>query len=265
MGAEKGGPLEGQVVLVTGAARGIGEAIAWLLAEKGASIAICDIDPAEAVAEEIRSRGFSARYFALDVTSGPSWAARVTEILCWKQRIDILVNNAGVLTRKIIATYDEKDWNRVLQVNVTGPFLGMQAVMPVMSKQGRGVIINIASNAAFSGHPDPAYAASKWALRGLTRTAALEFASKGIRVNCVCPGLVQTDINRGAALVEPMIDMTPLGRPVKPSEVAAAVAFLASDGAAMITGEEIVVDGGFTSGAGYWGVNRKIAASNMMR
>lgn len=259
-----GGSFKGKVVLITGAGRGMGRVEANLFAERGASVVACDIleEEGDGVAAEIRSKGLDARFVPLDVTSAAGWAEAVARTVRSLGRIDVLVNNAGILTRRTVATYEPADWRRVLDVNLTGVFLGLQAMTPVMIGQRGGAIVNIASNAAFSGHPDPAYTASKWGLRGLSRTAALEFAPSGIRVNCVCPGLVRTDINSGAALVQPMIDMTPLGRSVEPMEIAATVAFLASDEAAMITGEEIVVDGGFTSGAGYWKIGRMIAAAS---
>jgi 3alpha(or 20beta)-hydroxysteroid dehydrogenase len=149
----------------------------------------------------------------------------------------------------------EAAWRRVLDVNLTGSFLGIQKVAPQMCAQRSGAIVNIASNAAMSGHADPAYTASKWGVRGLTKSAALEFAAFNVRVNCVCPGLVLTDINRNAAHLQAMIGLTPLGRAAESSDIAALVAFLASDEARMITAEEIVVDGGFVVGAGYWKVS----------
>lgn len=257
-----GSSFEGKVVLLTGAGRGMGKVEANLFAERGAAVVICDIIEKEGkeVAAEIRSKGHDARFIPLDVTSAADWKDAVAEIVRSLGRIDVLVNNAGIVARRAIATYEVVDWHRVLSVNLTGAFLGLQAVTPVMVGQRAGAIVNIASNAAFSGHPDPAYTASKWGLRGLSKTAALEFAPAGIRVNCVCPGLVRTDIT-SPTLIQPMLDLMPLGRSVEPAEIAAAVAFLASDDAAMITGEEIVVDGGFTAGAGYWKIGRMIEAA----
>jgi len=246
--------LKGKVAIVTGGSRGQGLVEATLFAERGASVAICDVlkEEGESAAEELRRRELDVRFVTLDVTSSANWDSLVDDVLKWKSRIDILVNNAGILNRKTISTYAEADWQRVIGVNLTGTFLGIQKVTPHMCGQGRGAIVNIGSNAALSGHADPAYTASKWGIRGLTKSAALEFATFNVRVNCVCPGLVVTDINRGAKHLEPMINMTPMGRPVEAHEVAALVAFLAGDEAGMITGEEIVIDGGFIAGAGYW-------------
>ncbi|MDW3682139.1 SDR family NAD(P)-dependent oxidoreductase [Cupriavidus sp. CV2] len=246
-----------KVAIVTGGAGGLGRVEARLFAEQGAFVAICDVaaDGGEQLAAELRDRGLQARYFTLDVTSQASWDAVIADVLRWQGRIGILVNNAGILCRKTIASYSEAEWRRVLDVNLTGTFLGISRVAPHMCTRRGGAIVNIASNAALSGHADPAYTASKWGVRGLTKSAALEFAASGVRVNCVCPGLVITDINRHSEHLKPMIAMVPMGRAVEADEIASVVAFLAGDGSGMITGEEIVVDGGFTAGAAYWKVS----------
>jgi 3alpha(or 20beta)-hydroxysteroid dehydrogenase len=246
----------GKSVIVTGGGRGQGLVEARLFARRGAKVAICDVVAAEgeAAAALARSEGLDIVFQTLDVTSEADWQ-RVVDAVCVRTgRIDVLVNNAGILTRKTISECGLSDWQKVLAVNLTGAFLGIRAVTPVMRAQRSGAIANISSNSAFSGHADPAYTASKWGLRGLTKSAALEFASSGIRVNSVCPGLVLTELNQGGAHLQPMIDLTPLGRAVSPEQVAELVAFLASDAAQMITGEDIVIDGGFVHGAAYWSV-----------
>ncbi len=169
----------------------------------------------------------------------------------WKGRIDILVNNAGIINRSTVANTGLEAFERVLKVNLTGAFLGIQAVAPVMAESGGGAIVNISSNSGYSGHYDPAYTASKWGLRGLTKSAAMEFAGKNIRVNAVCPGLVVTGLNASSPHLKPMIEMTPMQRSGTPEEIAELVAFLASDAARFITGEDFVIDGGFTAGAAY--------------
>ena len=138
-----------------------------------------------------------------------------------------------------------------MNVNATGAFIGIKLCAPVMAATGGGSIVNISSNSGFSGHYDPAYTSSKWALRGLTRSAAMEFARQGVRVNAVCPGLIVTDLNRNSPHLAPMIGMTPMNRSGEADEVAQLVLFLASDGSGFITGEDFVIDGGFTGGAAY--------------
>ncbi|MET0454050.1 MAG: SDR family NAD(P)-dependent oxidoreductase [Mycobacterium sp.] len=250
--------MHGKVALVTGSARGQGLAMAELFTSKGASVIMCDVLEAEGVAasETLAAGGADVRFFRHDVSSADSWNTLVAAVMAATGRIDVLVNNAGIVKRKNIATYTEHDWQHVLNVNLTGAFLGIQKVAPQMKATGGGAIVNIGSNAAFATHPDVAYAVSKWGMRGLTKAAAMELAADGIRVNCVCPGVVLTDVNRGAPHLQGLIDHTPLGRSSEPKEIAAVVSFLACDDAAMITGEEIVVDGGFTAGGSVWRTSR---------
>jgi 3alpha(or 20beta)-hydroxysteroid dehydrogenase len=246
--------MQGKVVLVSGSARGQGLAMARMCASRGASVVMSDVLDTEGVtaAEALSAEGFDVRFLRHDVSSADSWRSLVSEVISWKGRIDVLVNNAGIVKRKNIETYTEADWHDVLNVNLTGAFLGIQQVSRHMKSAGSGTIINIGSNSAFAAHPDVAYAVSKWGMRGLTKSAAMELASAGIRVNCVCPGVVVTDVNRDAPHLRGLIRHTPLGRSSEPDEIAAVVCFLSSDDAAMITGEEIVVDGGFTAGGSFW-------------
>ncbi|MFC3167771.1 MULTISPECIES: SDR family NAD(P)-dependent oxidoreductase [Paracoccus] len=245
--------LSGKTAIVTGGGRGQGAVEAELLAAAGAHVLICDVLDAEgaALAERL---GDKARFLHLDVTDAAAWDGAVKAALDWTGRLDVLVNNAGIINRKIIADMTPEEWRRVIDVNLTGAFLGIRAAAPAM---GQGAsIVNISSNSAFSGHYDPAYTASKWALRGLTRTAAMEYAQKGVRVNAICPGLIVTDLNRNSPHLGPMIGMTPMARAGEADEVAQLVLFLASDASAFISGEDFVIDGGFTAGAGY----RRVAA-----
>ncbi|TDR89180.1 SDR family NAD(P)-dependent oxidoreductase [Enterovirga rhinocerotis] len=245
--------LDGKVAIVTGGARSQGEAEARLFAKSGAAVAICDVLEAEgrALADELTAAGHAARFYKLDVSAQENWAGVVADVLAWQGRIDILVNNAGIVNRKTIETVSLEAWNRLLAVNLTGALLGIQAVVPAMRKAGGGSIINISSNSAFAGHYDPAYTCSKWALRGLTRTAAMEFVTDNIRVNSVCPGLIVTDLNRDAAHLEPMRRLTPMGRAGTSEEVADLVLFLAGSTSSYITGEDFTIDGGFTASAAY--------------
>ncbi|MFM2281852.1 MAG: hypothetical protein RLZZ444_4083 [Pseudomonadota bacterium] len=243
----------GKVAIVTGGARGQGEAEARLFASRGAAVIIADVlvDEGEALAAELVKAGQEARFIRLDVTSPESWAAVIALAKSWKGRLDVLVNNAGIINRTLVETTPLEAWERVLKVNLTGAFLGIQAASGLMAESGGGSIVNISSNSGYSGHYDPAYTASKWGLRGLTKTAAMELAPKNIRINAVCPGLVVTGLNATSPHLKPMIGMTPMKRAGKPEEIAELVFFLASDASGFITGEDFVIDGGFTAGAAY--------------
>ena len=245
--------MKDRVVLVTGGARGQGEAEARLFAREGAAVLICDVLEAEgrALTDDLVEQGLEARFQVLDVTDPLQWEGAVEACRSWRRRIDVLVNNAGIINRSTVTSTEPEAWSRVIEVNLTGAFLGIRAVVPTMVEAGGGSIVNISSNSAFSGHYDPAYTASKWGLRGLTRSAAMEFARQGIRVNAVCPGLVVTGLNKDSPHLKPMIEMTPMRRSGTPEEIADLVLFLASDASAFITGEDFVIDGGFTAGAAY--------------
>lgn len=245
--------FQGKLVIVTGGARGQGEAEVRLFASKGAAVIIADVlvDEGEALAAELTKEDKEARFIRLDVTDPASWAAVIDLAKSWKGRLDVLVNNAGIINRTLVETTSLEAWERVLRVNLTGSFLGIQAASPLMAETGGGTIVNISSNSGYSGHYDPAYTASKWGLRGLTKSAAMELAPKNIRVNAVCPGLVVTGLNASSPHLKPMIGITPLKRAGKPEEIADLVFFLSSDASSFITGEDFVIDGGFTAGAAY--------------
>lgn len=245
--------LKDRVAIVTGGSRGQGEAEARLLAEAGAAVMVCDVLEAEgeALAGALRAQGHEARFLTLDVSSGESWKNAIEAVRGWKGRLDVLVNNAGIINRKSLNDTPLEAWDRLIGINLTGTFLGIQAAAPLMRENGGGSIVNISSNSAFSGHYDPAYTASKWGVRGLTRTAAMEYVSWGIRVNSVCPGLIVTGLNANAPHLQPMIGLTPMKRSGTPEEVAKLVLFLAGEDSSFITGEDFLIDGGFTSGAGY--------------
>lgn len=251
--------LAGRTALVTGAGRGQGAVEAETLARAGAAVWLCDVleDEGEAKAAALRDAGLDARFRKLDVAVDADWAAALDAAAAATGKVDVLVNNAGIINRKTAAQVSPEEWRKVLDVNLTGAFLGLRRAAPMMAAHGGGAIVNIASNSAFSGHYDPAYTASKWGLRGLTRSAAMEFAGQGVRINSVCPGLIETELNRGSPHLGPMIEMTPMGRSGEAEEVAQLVLFLASDASSFITGEDFVIDGGFTAGAGYRRVARE--------
>ena len=243
--------LDGKVAIVTGAARGQGAAEARRFVAEGASVLLTDVLDAEgeSVAAELRDR---AAYRHLDVTLEDEWIAAVTDCEERFGPVTVLVNNAGILDFGEIARQDVERFRKVIDVNLTGTMLGMKSVVPSMKRAGGGSIINISSNSGIWGIPMAgAYAASKWAVRGLSKTGALELGKHGIRVNSVHPGGVDTPMVRSpgqdpndAAWAKNL----PLGRFGLPEEIAAVVAFLASDEAAYVTGAEWSVDGGATAG-----------------
>jgi NAD(P)-dependent dehydrogenase (short-subunit alcohol dehydrogenase family) len=241
--------LTGKVALVTGGGNGIGAACCRVLAKAGARVAVLDRDGAAAasVAGEI---GGGAKGHALDVSDGAAFARLAAEIAGREGGIDILVNSAGTITRQTIAEMPAADWDRIMAVNLRGPFNGTQAVIPHMKTRGGGAIVNVASVAgrriSFGGGAN--YTASKAGLLGLTRHAAYELAPDKIRVNAVCPGPTATAFGGGqlpsAEQKAQRARKIPLGRMVEPEDIADAVLFLASDAARMCTGIALDVDGG---------------------
>lgn len=242
--------LAGKVAVISGAARGMGAAEAALFASEGAAVLIGDLldDVGRETAARINSEGGEARYVHLDVTDPAGWQKAIAEVQAWKGRLDILVNNAGITVRDTIQEITVESWNRVMAINVTGSMLGIKYATPLMKQSGGGAVVNISSIVGLTGSTFVGYSASKWAVRGLTKSAALEFAPWNIRVNAICPGLVETDINRGQPYIEPIKANTPLGRVATTQDIAKLALFLASDASSAITGHEHVIDGGFTAG-----------------
>jgi len=241
-----------KVVLVTGAGRGIGKAIALAFAHEGARVAVNDINPdsCAATASEINSIGGEAIACHADVSSKLAVQTMLIDIEDRWGRIDILINNAGVEPHKPIVAMDEADWDRTIDVNLKGAFICSQSVGRMMVKQGGGVIVNIASIAGrAAGLRDrSAYVASKAGLIGFTKECAREFAAHNIRVNAVCPGVIITEMTAhlrdNEAQLKKWLEDIPLGRLGEPDDVTGLVLFLCSDAARYITGQAINVDGG---------------------
>ena len=238
------GRVEGKVVVVTGGARGQGAAEAAALAAEGATVIAAD------VIEPQGDLPAGVRYEHLDVTDPGSWAPLIEVLRREHGRVDGLVNNAGIRSRARLEEVELEEVERVLRVNLIGPLLGIQALVPLM---GEGAsIVNIGSTAALSGHFTPSYTTSKWGVRGLTRLASMELGPRGIRVNVVHPGYVETEMSSDAAdwWKRQHAVAAPLGRGASAEEIAPAIVFLISDESSFITGAELAVDGGFSGHAG---------------
>ena len=242
------GRLDGKVAIITGAARGQGAAEARLFVAEGARVVLADVldEEGEAVAAEL---GDAATYAHLDVTDEAQWQATVALAQERYGPVTVLVNNAGVLHFQAVHKTELEDFDRILRVNVHGVFLGMKSVTDSMSRAGGGSIVNISSTAGLQGLPYlGAYVASKWAVRGLTKTAAIDLGHKKIRVNSVHPGGIDTPMVAGTSADAPFYKRLPVPRMGSADEAARAVLFLASDEASYIAGAELAVDGGATCG-----------------
>ncbi|WBO69722.1 MULTISPECIES: glucose 1-dehydrogenase [Streptomyces] len=240
--------LQDKVVIVTGGSGGLGAATAACMARGGARVVVTGRDSKEGEKAAADIGGVFLRH---DVTSEDDWRAVVEATVDRYGRLDGLVNNAGTDSWSLIENESLEQFERVLKVNLTGVFLGLKAVIAPMKAAGGGSIVNIGSATALTGHPmTSGYGASKWGLRGLTKTAAVELGRYRIRVNSVHPGLVHTPMTEahGARLGEGNFPLAPLGRVGVPEEIGEAVSFLVSDAAAYMTGADIAVDGGWTAG-----------------
>jgi len=244
------GDFDNKVALVTGGSRGIGRAIAVELGKRGATVVLSYAGNEAAAAETVKTivdAGGKARAVRFDVADTEACAKAVDEVVKEFGRLDVLVNNAGVAIDGLLMRFKDEDWDKTLDTNLKGAFALMRAVSRPMMKQKGGAIVNLSSVVGEMGNAgQAAYAASKAGLIGLTKSVARELASRNIRVNCVTPGFITTDMTAGlnAELKEKMAAAIPLSRIGNAEEVAAAVAFLASDAASYITGEVLKVNGG---------------------
>jgi NAD(P)-dependent dehydrogenase (short-subunit alcohol dehydrogenase family) len=250
------GTLSGKVALITGGASGIGRATALTFAREGAKLVIADMneDGGQQTVHMITENGGEATFVQVDVTSASAVEALISKTVETYGRLDCAHNNAGISSgvRALTADYPEERWQQVIAVNLTGVWLCMKYEIPQMLSQGGGTIVNTASIAGLiGGAGGAAYTASKHGVVGLTKTAALEYAQQGIRVNCVCPGYIQTPMT-ASNLSDPerqaqIIAREPLGRVGTPEEVAEAVVWLCSDAASFVTGHTMTVDGGYVA------------------
>lgn len=244
--------LAGKVALVTGGASGMGAAHARAIVAEGGRVVVADIADDNA-AKVVADLGDSAIAVHLDVTSAEEWTAAVDAAVSAFGKLDVLVNNAGILNGAALDDVTEAQWDLTMAINVKSVFLGMRAALPALRAAAPASIINISSAAGLQGvsgmHP---YTASKFAVRGLTKSAAIELADQGVRVNSVHPGNISTPMTAGLARAdEPVKDTNLRTRAADPSEVSAMIVFLASDESSFSTGAEFVVDGGITAGSAY--------------
>ena len=247
------GRLAGKVALISGGARGQGEAEARLFAQEGAKVVLGDIliEAGQKVAADINAQGGQATFVRLDVTQEVDWQQAVDTTVRTYGKLTILVNNAGIFRTEGVEATSLALWNQVIAVNQTGVWLGMKYAIPALRQAGGGSIVNISSGAGIIGSGfAAAYHGTKGAVRILTKTAAIEYAKEGIRINSVHPGVVDTEMIRGAMNQEGMQAVTrahPLGRMGTAEDIAYGVLYLASDEASFVTGAELVIDGGYTA------------------
>ena len=246
--------LEGKVALISGGARGMGAVEARLFAKEGAKVVIGDVleEEGRQVAQEIENAGGQVHFAKLDVTSEENWQEIVTQTTARYGGLDILVNNAGIYRISSLEQTTLAVWERIMQVNVAGVFLGTKAAIPEMRKRGGGSIVNISSTAGLVGGANSsAYQASKGAVRIFTKSTAIEYAKEGIRANSVHPGVIDTDmiaeLLSDPAVRQERLDAVPLRRIGTSQDVAYAVLYLASDESSFVTGAELVIDGGKTA------------------
>ena len=243
--------LDGMTACVTGGARGLGAAIVRRLAEDGAAVVIADVldDAGTALADDLTAAGKTVSFRHHDVTSEADWSALVDAIDATFGKLDILVNNAAIIIRQRLSDQTLDQWRRAFDVNVAGTFLAIRSCRELLKRSGAASVVNISSTAGVVAHLDPSYTASKWAVRGPTKSTALELVGDGIRVNSVPPSTIATPLTAAAPAghLEANRHAIPLGREAQPEEIANIVAFLASPQSSYMTGSELVADGGMTT------------------
>ena len=249
------GRLENKVALISGGSRGMGAAEAKIFAAEGAHVVIADIleDEGRKTASKIAETGARCLFTNLDVLKASDWESAISTVTSAFGKLDILVNNAGVTSRMMLLETSEPEWDRVMDINTKGTFLGIKTAIPAMKYSGGGSIVNISSQMGLVGadYISPQYQASKGAVRILTKSVAIQYASDNIRCNSIHPAPIETDmtadIRDDADSFQDMLRRIPMGRYGKPEEVAYAVLYLASDESSFVTGSEVVVDGGWTA------------------
>jgi NAD(P)-dependent dehydrogenase (short-subunit alcohol dehydrogenase family) len=244
------GRLEGKVSLISGGARGQGASHGTLFAKEGAKVVLGDVREEEGrlLAEQLRERGLQVLFTRLDVTSSTDWESAVSLAELEYGGLNVLVNNAGVVSFSGAIDTEDEEWANVLAVNQTGTFYGLRAAIPAMQRAGGGSIVNISSTLGIGAIPGYfAYQATKAAILMMTRAAAVEYAQDRIRVNSICPGLIQTDMTDSEPedAVQGHVALTPLGRTGTSLEISHGALYLASDESSFVTGIDLVIDGGY--------------------
>ncbi|MGP6172226.1 glucose 1-dehydrogenase [Microbacterium sp. A196] len=243
------GRLAGKTALITGGAMGMGAAHARAFVAEGAQVVIADLadDAGTALADEL---GDAARFVHLNVTDPAQWESAVAETVGHFGKLNVLINNAGIFTTGSLEEYTLETWDKTLAINLTGAFLGLKSAVAALAEAAPASVVNISSTAGIEGYPGfHGYSASKWGLRGLTRSAALELADRSIRVNSVHPGGIATPLLQALRTIEESdLEGSTLERLARPEEITGLLVFLASDESSFVTGAEHVIDGGVTAG-----------------